>query len=348
MHPLSTRLTDTAMPDEAGSLGAIYSLSALTVVGFTGADSLSFLQGQLTNDIAGAAADEARLAGYCTAQGRLLGSGVFINTGLVQQDEPAVLAMIRSDIADSVIKRLSMFVLRAKVKVIKPAMTIYGISCAATRLPALNDALGMVLPVKPYDLIHSALGYFVNAPASTPNSLRWWWMTDATRTDQTTQANPMFTALLQDDSSFAWPLADLTAGLPWIEASTQDLFIPQTINLDLIGGVSFTKGCYPGQEIVARSHYRGTLKRRMTMGRINWPNAGTDRLSVNGGDDVINTRDDNQPCGRVINAVNTDDKTYLLFESPFAVMETDSLALAAYPALKIEQLALPYSISKAG
>ena len=72
-------------------------------------------------------------------------------------------------------------------------------------------------------------------------------------------------ALTRTDAD-AWRAADLAAGIPWIGAATQDLFIPQTVNLELIQGVSFTKGCYPGQEVVARSHYRGTVKRRMAYG----------------------------------------------------------------------------------
>src|SRR3546814_3190939 len=87
---------------------------------------------------------------------------------------------------------------------------------------------------------------------------RWWLITD--------ESDPA--PSLPAGNTARWQADDIAAGLPWVQAATQDLFIPQTLNLDLIDGVSFTKGCYPGQEVVARSHYRGTVKRRTAYGVV--------------------------------------------------------------------------------
>ena len=349
MQPVSNILPPELPAKTAEVLGRLHALATLSIVSFSGLDALPFLQGQLTNDIAGAATTDARLAGYCTAQGRLLGSGVFF-TGAPEVDGAAtVFAMMRADIVSSVMKRLSMFVLRAKVS-ISPAsdMTVTGVTCPVGNLDALNGHVKVSLPIKPYQLCQSEFGYWICAPSATEKTLRWWWVAD---TEQRGRAQQLIDQL-QPDSERSWALGDLAAGLPWIEALTKDLFIPQTVNLDLIEGVSFTKGCYPGQEIVARSHYRGTLKRRMAYGFVQHSASslmdGTDTagpLAINAGDDVINTLDDNQACGRVINVVQDGQRTYLLFEAPFSVMDSDSLAVAAYPGLKLEQLALPYPIN---
>ena len=350
MRPVSNVLPSHVLSEPAKVLGKRHALSSLAVTVFSGPDALAFLQGQLTNDLAGAAADQARLAGYCTAQGRLLGSGVFFQADANLEDVPKVLAIMRADILASVIKRLSMFVLRAKVKISQAvALTVSGVTCVASDLAALSEHVKVSLPVKPYQLSRSEFGYWICAPQSNAKTLRWWWIAD---TQQLGKAQQLIDQL-QLEPSVSWDLADLEAGLPWIEALTQDLFIPQTVNLDLIDGVSFSKGCYPGQELVARSHYRGTLKRRMAYGfierTISTSTEGADgqsHLTINPGDDVINTLDDNQACGRVINAVHSEKRTYLLFEAPFTVMDSDSLSLAGYSEIKIEQLALPYPIVK--
>jgi folate-binding protein YgfZ len=136
---------------------------------------------------------------------------------------------------------------------------------------------------------------------------------------------------------------DIQAGLPWIEARTQDLFIPQTLNLELIGGVSFTKGCYPGQEIVARSHYRGTVKKRMALGRL-VPNCDDAPLP---GSDIFDASQPGQACGRLINVstLEADGKStqWVLFESSFEAYDRQQLRAVDDKGPMIETVALPYT-----
>src|SRR5690606_22708266 len=113
-----------------------------------------------------------------------------------------------------------------------------------------------------------------------------------------------------------WHAADIAAGLPWVQTATQDVFIPQTLNLDLIDGVSFTKGCYPGQEVVARSHYRGTVKRRMAYGLIQAP-GGIDAGTLPG-TDTYNANDPGNPCGRIVNAAQAGESIHVLMEVQLA------------------------------
>ena len=157
-------------------------------------------------------------------------------------------------------------------------------------------------------------------------------------------------------TSAQWHGQDISAGLPWIEAATQDLLIPQTLSLDLIEGVSFTKGCYPGQEIVARSHYRGTVKRRMHLGTIEQ----SPGLSLKAGADIFDAQGSEQACGRVINIAQpvglaSDDtnsassagNAYVLFETTFDALEHNALHLGARDGAPITLLSLPYTTKPA-
>jgi len=147
--------------------------------------------------------------------------------------------------------------------------------------------------------------------------------------------------LFVESSTGQWQAADVRAGLPWITAATRDLFIPQTLNLDLIEGVSFTKGCYPGQEVVARSHYRGTLKRRMAMG---WTTA----QEVAPASDIVASSDLEHPCGRVINQSWDGSKQWLLFECTFDALSRGELQLAGEAGDPVNLLSLPYPVPQPG
>jgi hypothetical protein len=198
-------------------------LSRYGLLAVTGADARDFLHAQLTNDVAHLPPDRSAFAGWCTAKGRLLA------TLLVIPAPEGFLLQLAKDIAPAVAKRLSMFVLRSKVKIAdeSEAWTQYGVW---QPLPAVGWDGGTVsVPVG--DRRHLKLGKGV-----TQNCAR---------------------------SEDAWTLEEIRAGRPWIMAATQDKFVPQMVNLETLGGVDFQKGCYPGQEIVARAQYRGEVKRRM-------------------------------------------------------------------------------------
>jgi tRNA-modifying protein YgfZ len=190
----------------------------------TGDDARDFLHAQLTNDIQGLAADRAALAGWCSAQGRLLA------TFLVVPAPQGFLLQVARDLAPAVAKRLGMFVLRSKVKIAdeSDAWTQDGIWDADFQQPDVAWKDG-VATVRAGERRYIQLG-----SKEQPN---------ATEED--------------------WILHEIRAGRPFISSATQDKFVPQMVNLEKLGGVDFQKGCYPGQEIVARAQYRGQVKRRM-------------------------------------------------------------------------------------
>ena len=190
----------------------------------TGDDARDFLHAQLTNDIQGLAPDRAALAGWCSAQGRLLA------TFLVIPSPQGFLLQVARDLAPAVAKRLGMFVLRSKVKVAdeSDAWVQDGLWDADLQQPDVAWKDGIVT-VRVGERRYIQMG-----SSDQPN---------ATEED--------------------WILREIRAGRPFISSATQDKFVPQMVNLEKLGGVDFQKGCYPGQEIVARAQYRGQVKRRM-------------------------------------------------------------------------------------
>lgn len=313
-------------------------LHDLSVIQIEGADAATFLHSQLTHDIAQLTPGQARLAGYCTAKGRLLASVVVWRGS--QAD--TLFALVKADLAADLVKRLSMFVLRAKAALRITDLPVYGISMArGTNLQTgLTSILGAAaaqldpgqLPhiPSPYSTTVSTQSTWIAAPSADTGVNRWWVV------GETPAAAPENLAPIAH-----WQAADIAAGLPWVLAATQDTFIPQTLNLDLIDGVSFTKGCYPGQEIVARSHYRGTVKRRMAYGLGHGiaPDASLE------GTDIYDAARPASPCGRVINAATAGDYTHFLLEVQLADLESASFRLGSAEGPAIEIQALPYGIT---
>ena len=323
-----------SIPSHATGPAFVVPLSDYTVISASGADALSFLHGQLTQDVTGLSPDTASLAGYCTAKGRLLATLVMWRARADNDtpDAPQLYALVRRDLAEGLIKRLSMFVLRAKAKLAPAAFDVAGIWADPADLAALETAAGGALPTAAWQRVDLPSGTWIAAP-SVSGGLRWWWIASAAHQQATTLA-----AALRHGDAGQWLAADLAAGLPWVGAATQDLFIPQTLNLDLIGGVSFTKGCYPGQEIVARSHYRGTVKRRTAYGR--WDAVGEPPAP---GTDIYDAAQPDQPCGRIVDASHEG----ALFEITLAALDGD-LRVGAADGIKITVTPLPYDLADGG
>jgi hypothetical protein len=198
-------------------------LDDLRVLAVTGSDRSPFLQGQLTREIADVRPDTTVMAGFADAKGRLLFAGHLFST--LTGSEDALALLVPAELADALLNRLRMYVLRAKVQVTLLDHTITGLM-GTPETGAAGQAIRILNRTDRYLLLGEAAG-------ATP----------CARSD--------------------WQLADIRAGIPEIRAATTGEFVPQMVNLDLLGGISFTKGCYTGQEIVARMKYLGRVKRRM-------------------------------------------------------------------------------------
>jgi tRNA-modifying protein YgfZ len=201
-------------------------LNRYGLLAVTGSDARDFLHAQLTNDIANLPPNRAALAGWCTAKGRLLASFLVIPA------KDGFLLQLARDLAPAVAKRLSMYVLRSKVKVADE-----------------SDAWAQ------YGIWDADLG---------PTAVTWEGDVVTVRVAER-RFLKMGKGFSQDcrQSEETWTLQEIRAGRPLITAATQDQFVPQMVNFETLGAIDFQKGCYPGQEIVARAQYRGQVKRRM-------------------------------------------------------------------------------------
>jgi folate-binding protein YgfZ len=308
-------------------------LTDLGLIALSGDDAASFLHNQLTNDVEHLGAGEVRLAGYCTPKGRLLAtmllwkSGEFIMLALPRALQPAIQ------------KRLQMYVLRAKARLqdISEQKAVLGL--AGKQAAAALQAWFPDLPVRPYAKEENAAGALMRLADGAGATPRYQWVCDNA---VAIEAWPQLRAALPAADGAAWRLGDIQAGVPQITAATQEKFVPQMINFELIGGVNFQKGCYPGQEIVARSQYLGKPKRRMALATVEGDAAG----SVRPGVDIFSSEDPEQPCGMIVNAEAGDGgRMNCLAEIKLAALDAGSVhaGSANGPALRFHPL--PYLLT---
>lgn len=234
-------------------------LSHLGVVRVGGEDAPVFLQGQLTNDIRGVDTDHSQLSAMCSPKGRMLAAfRIFERNGEFHLSLPR-------PVMESTLKRLKMFVLRSQVEIedVSDALVHFGFAGPDAE-ERLRTAAGEA-PGGPDEVMHIDDATIVRIPdplprfeivAPTETAQRLW-----ERLSESAQAAGVDT----------WHLLDIRAGIPSVVAETVEAFVPQMANLHVVNGVSFKKGCYTGQEVVARMQYLGKLKRRMYRAHIDAP-----------------------------------------------------------------------------
>ena len=302
---------------------ALIALPELGVVSVKGADAVSFLQSQLTNDVARLTPDRVQLSGYCTPKGRLLATFHQWRT-----DDGVFLRMPR-EVIDSIVKRLSMFVLRAKAKVtdVSDAWSTYAVLGEGS---ALLSAAGLAVPGTPWTSAVAG-GARADRMLTTPGGTARLLLT-------LPNDSPAPTSLIvAETSSNLWWLSEIESAVPTIFAATQEKFVPQMINFEVLGGVDFKKGCYPGQEIVARSQYLGKLKRRMNIAHV-------DATDVAAAADIFHS-DGAQPIGAVVMAARAPaGGSALLFEAPIDRLESGSLHLRSADGPRLTVRPLPYAL----
>ena len=305
-------------------------LSPLSILRAHGEDAQSFLQGQFSNDIRQVSETRSQLSAYCNPKGRMLAILRVFRIG------EAYCLQLPDALAETTLKRLRMFVMRAKVKIdlADDELLRVGLSgpnaerlviAALGAAPAvvddcfsLNDVMVLRVPGP-----HARFEFL----AAPERMLALW-------TQFAAQATPAGAA--------AWAWLDIMAGIPTILPATVEEFVPQMTNLDLVGGVSFTKGCYPGQEIVARMHYLGRLKQRMLRAHVETtepPLPGTP---------VFAPDLPGQSTGSVLDAQPSPDGGYdLLAVVHLSSLATDALHLASTDGVRLVRKDLPYSLDPA-
>lgn len=332
-------MNSIALPHSCSSTtlesGHVVLLKQTGLLSLEGDDAVSFIHGQLSNDIDHLGSNQARLAAYCNPQGRMLALfHAWKSAGKVWLTVPL-------DILPALQKRLQMYVLRAKVALSDESgnMAILGIG-GEKGSKALSKWFE-TLPSEPFGKTENEQGVLVRV-ADAFGFPRYLLTIQKARL-QAVESELSSTLSVCDESG--WTMGDIKAGVPQITLPVQDRFIPQMVNLEQAGGLSFKKGCYPGQEVIARTQYKGTVKRRMFHGMVELPFEDNPPIDVNmtAGADIVDS--DGQVCGTIVSSARRDNNRVDFL----AVVQTEAIGSLALHVEKadgplITWIPLPYSL----
>lgn len=309
------------------STGAILAdLSHFALIRFSGEDAQGFLQGQLTNDVRQLDGSNAQWAAYCTAKGRMLANFLLWRDG-----EAGYLMQLPASLREATQKRLAMFVLRSKVVITDESDRWVRLGVAG---PGAEQALAAIL-----DGAAPATMAVRQTSAGTVLGIARDCFEIVTTTAQAAQWWDGLAARCRPVGSDRWDWHLIRAGIPVVLPPTREELVPQMANFELVGGVSFKKGCYPGQEIVARTQYLGKLKRRLYLAHVDSGEAPAP------GDPLFSADMQEQASGLVVNAAAAPDGGY----DVLAVIQTASAAthpihLKGLDGPVLRLLDLPYSV----
>ncbi|NKB76219.1 MAG: hypothetical protein GKR96_04030 [Gammaproteobacteria bacterium] len=295
---------------------SVIDLGPLTLANVTGPESEAFLQGQFSNDLGVLNINDCQLHGYCNPKGRAL------SLIRIMRKEEGFWLLIPQGISTQIINRLKMFKMRAKVDI---------------ELETQNFAFGLIGDtLSDVDLPSETLTYNVAGILTRKIAI-------APQNEQTVSLLLAQKSRHQNSVSFlshdAWRLIDILSGIPQVYAETLEEFIPQMINLDLVEGVSFKKGCYPGQEIVARLRYLGKLKQRMLIAHV------STNATISSGDPLFTHAKPDQKSGVVVDAINiSNNEAMLTAMVPTAIFEQGDLMLNSVEGPTLTRRPLPYEI----
>jgi len=298
-------------------------LASWAIWRLAGPEAQAFLQGQTTSDIQALTPGAWQHSGYCTPKGRLLAS-----FPIWRSDAETFHLLLPRSLAEAVMSRLTRYVLRAKLKISPAPLLALGLLgpkarhfLAEAALPA--PAPGACAGSQGFTVLGLAADRFLLAAQAEAIAQRWPQWAEHTA--------------VADES--AWDSANIAAGVATVLPATQELFIPQMLNFDLVGGLSYTKGCYPGQEIVARMHYLGRLKERLFHAAVEAPALPGDKLysPVFG----------EQACGTVANAVSAGNADTVLLAVLQTAAAKEAVHLGAPDGPVLRFLPLPYPFPEA-
>ncbi len=296
-------------------------LPLTSVLSIKGQDALTFLQGQTTCDVRLLQPCSFSPGAFCNPQGRVIANFWML------RDERGFRLLIAADLVEKLAQRLRLYILRSKVALAIDELALFGVTVAD------SDSLKGVLPHLPQ--AHGAAVYahrlfWLKMP---PPGERWLVLgpSDAA---QTMWLRLVDTQGAEEFPATYWQLQDIRAGLATVTAATSESFLPQMLNLDLIGGISFAKGCYTGQEIIARSHYRGQIKRRLYRLGLSHPDALTPGTFLLVGE---------EPAGQVVNAAPCELGQELLAVVRCELANAPELRAAGYGSFPVHWLELAYA-----
>lgn len=315
----------------AVSSDVVAPLTDLGYVSASGADTEKFLQGQFTNDVRLVTASHSQLSSYCTPKGRMLALFRLIKRG----DD--TLMQMPATLLPPFQKRLAMFILMSKVKLEDATPRLATIGLSGPHAEDTLQDLGQTVPAEINGVFTQNNITVVRLPGTVhrfqligeSTALQILWQTLAGK--------------VKPIGEPAWELLDIYAGIPNVYPETVEAFVPQMVNLHLINGVSFTKGCYTGQEVVARMQYLGKLKRRLFRAHID-----SDTVPAPGSELFSTTSESGQGAGKVVLAQPAaEGGVDLLAVVQIGCAEEDNVHLNDAQGPKLQFLPLPYAVNDA-
>jgi tRNA-modifying protein YgfZ len=316
--------------DAAQSTPAVCAHVGSALLHVAGDDAVAFLHGQLSSDVKSLEPSSGQYWSYNSPKGRVLANGVLWRSGA--NAPPRLMLILAADLADTIRRRLAMFVLRANVTI------------EDTR--ARYALLGLAGP-HTADIAHEALGITVSplAAVSFNGDAAAFTLPDGRILIACSLASaPIIHAAFARHAVTAdaamWRWHAIRAGVPKITAATSDMFVPQALNWDVLGGISFQKGCYPGQEIVARTQYLGRLKERLFAFR-------TSAEHIEAAMRLHSSTFGDQPCGTVVDAApDPAGGSVLLAVVQQAAVDAGDLRLEGLDGAPLMRQPLPYAIAE--
>lgn len=289
----------------------------------SGEDVTDFLQGQFSNDIKALDDSHWQYSAYCTPKGRMLA------LMMVAKHGDSYRLILPTEIAQATLKRLQMYVMRAKVRLRL---------CDDELLQGLaGDNLHALVPAIPQDshgVSHQQDFSILTMPGVSPRILV------SGNKEQIGKLWATSTTNAAASSSMAWRRLNIGSGLPQVYEASKEMFIPQMLNMDALDGINFKKGCYPGQEIVARMHYLGKLKKRMYLGAMQ---SGVDCPQA--GDSIYSDSFGSQAAGNVVDAaIKPDRQCELLISVQISSASNNDLHLQSIDGPAVTLTSLPYTI----
>lgn len=293
------------------TLQGIAPISHLGVIRVQGDDAASFLHGQLTNDFALLDLHHARLAAFCSAKGRMQAS--FIGFKRTHDD---ILLVLSRDLLAQTLKRLSMFVLRAKAKLSDASADFHLLGLIGNAVPHSEQV--------PWALQSEGDAHIVHLYPAAGQARALWIAPASTAAPATTL------------TAAQWLWSEVASGVATVSQPVYELFVPQMLNYESIGGVNFKKGCYPGQEVVARSQFRGTLKRRAFIVHA--------EAEVQAGSEVFAASDAEQAAGTVVQAAPAPQGGWEAIASMQISAAPEALTAGSATGTPLTILPLPYTL----
>ena len=240
-------------------------LSHLGLLEISGADAVTFLQGQVTNDVSLLNGSNAHYSAYCNPKGRML--ALFL--AFAHYDHLHL--QLNRDLLEPIMKRLKMYVMRSKVEIKDVSDSIIKFGINGPQAASMLEPIFSKIPTVDYELVSLENGAILKLPSYNDDA-RYEIFSDKVNA-------PIIWDVFKNNCIVVekphWDWLEIQAGIPDVELKTQEQFVPQMLNLDILNGINFKKGCYTGQEIVARTHYLGTVKRRTYLAELANQNAPT-------------------------------------------------------------------------